>query len=138
VEAMQSLPTPSSTPTSAVHGDSDMRREARYVARIPVTVNRGRRAVSLVTEDVSFRGVFLRMDPPPALRHLVRLEIALPDGTRIRAHAIVHRISAANDQAQGVGLEFFAMGGRERALWEALVVRIREEEPVTEGSFPAP
>ena len=51
----------------------DQRREVRYKVRLPVKVIRTREIQSLLTEDVSFRGVFLRMDAPPSLRQLVRL-----------------------------------------------------------------
>ncbi len=109
---------------------SDKRRDARFKARITVTVMKGRGGQSLLTEDVSFRGVFLRMDAPPALRQLVRLEMTLPEGPTIRAHAmVVYRVAPGGDQAPGAGMQFYGLEGRERTHWESFVGKIREEAP---------
>ncbi len=107
--------------------ESDGRCDARYKARIEVMLKRGREGVPLLTEDVSFRGVFLRMDAPPALGQLVRLEVTIPEDPTFRAHAVVHRVTSAGDGAPGVGMQFFGLDGRKRAHWESFVDRIRED-----------
>ena len=57
---------------------AEQRRDERYAVHIPATLTRGHEAVALLTEDVSFRGLFLRTDSPPTLRQLVRIEIREP------------------------------------------------------------
>ena len=85
----------------------DKRREARYKAHIPVKVTRNRELLALVTEDVSFRGVFVKMDVPPALRQLVRVEVMLPTGPSLKVHAmVVYRVApgaGGADQVSGAG-----------------------------------
>ncbi len=131
---MRSLPTPSECIKMSSSDEANKRCEARYKARVAVMLRRGRDSVPLLTEDVSFRGVFLRMDLPPALRQLVRLEVTLPDGATIRAHAVVHRITSTDDGAPGVGMQFFGLDGRERAHWESFVGRIRENRADGSGA----
>ena len=110
----------------------DKRREVRYKARLPVKVIRTREIQSLLTEDVSFRGVFLRMDAPPSLRQLVRLEIVLPEGATLHVHAmVVYRVAPGKDQAPGAGMQFYGLEGRERAQWDAFVKRVRDETPIS-------
>jgi hypothetical protein len=108
--------------------DEERRREARYGARLPLTLTRGKQSLRLLTEDVSFRGVFLRMDAPPALRQLVQLQVTLPEGASLRAHAmVVYRIEPGGPQTPGAGVQFYGFEGRERAQWEAFVARVRDE-----------
>jgi len=107
---------------------SDKRRDARYKARVPIKLTKGKETLALQTEDVSFRGAFLRMDTPPALRQLVRVEVSLPEGATIAAHAmVVYRVAPGGEHAPGAGIQFYGMEGRERAHWEGFVRKIREE-----------
>jgi PilZ domain len=123
----------------------DKRREARYKASIPVLVIRGKETVSLTTEDVSFRGVFVKMDLPPALRQLVRLEVSLPEGATLKVHAmVVFRVPPGGAAVAGAGMQFYGLEGRERAQWDGFVQSVRDllpkstpdpaVEPVSEGS----
>jgi hypothetical protein len=106
----------------------EKRRDARYKAHIALRMTRGRVSTQLVTEDVSFRGVFVRMDAPPALRQLVRLDITLPRGATIRPHAmVVYRVPPGGDHTPGAGLQFYGLDGRERIQWDTFVHEVREE-----------
>jgi len=50
---------------------------------------RGGREVSLLTGDVSFRGLFLRTDDPPPLRQLLQVKLKLPpENDELVAHAM--------------------------------------------------
>jgi uncharacterized protein (TIGR02266 family) len=107
---------------------TDKRRDARYKARVPFKLIKGRETVTILTDDVSFRGAFLRMDAPPALRQLVRVEATLPEGTTIATHAmVVYRVVPGGDHIPGAGIQFYGLEGRERAHWEAFVHQMREQ-----------
>jgi hypothetical protein len=108
----------------------DKRREARYKASIPVKVIRGKEIVSLMSEDVSFRGVFVKMDLPPALRQLVRLEVSLPEGATLKVHAmVVFRVPPGGEAIAGAGMQFYGLEGRERAQWDGFVQSVRDQQP---------
>ncbi len=108
----------------------DKRREARYKASVPVKVIRGKEIVSLVSEDVSFRGVFVKMDLPPALRQLVRLEVLLPEGPCLKVHAmVVFRVPPGGSAVAGAGMQFYGLEGRERAQWDGFVQTVRDAQP---------
>ena len=109
---------------------ANLRRDARIDVRVPVVVIRGKTTLELETLDVSFRGLFLRCEAPPALRSLVRLKVTIPART-IEVHAMaVHVIAASDDREGGVGLQFWGLSGSDRQAWEdfirALVTMRRE------------
>ena len=102
---------------------SHERKDQRYRARVPVTLLSRASDTAAVTEDVGYRGVFLRMEKPPAKMQLLRLRIALPDGSDIVVHGVGKHVverSTANHGA-GIGVEFFGMDGVSRKKWEAFV-----------------
>lgn len=97
------------------------RRDARIDARIPVAVIRGRASLAYETLDVSFRGLFVKTDDPPALRSLVRLRVTLP-GRTLDTHAMaVHVVSDDDDHEPGVGLQFWGLSGDDRRAWETFI-----------------
>lgn len=102
----------------------NLRREARVDVAVPVVIFRGKAPVALLTSDVSFKGLFVRTDDPPALRSLVRLKVALFD-REFDAHAMaVHVVRADADDvvgAAGVGLQFWGLSGQDRAAWDQFV-----------------
>jgi uncharacterized protein (TIGR02266 family) len=117
----------------------EKRRDARYTVRVPIKLTRGKETIALQTENVSFRGAFLRMDAPPALRQLVRVQATLPEGASIAAHAmVVYRVVPGGDHVPGVGIQFYGLEGRERTHWEAFVRKIREELAPTSKPSPSP
>lgn len=115
---------------------ANLRRDARIDVRVPVVIIRGKVTLALETLDVSFRGLFLKCQEPPALRSLVRLKVTTPVGaggpTRtIEVHAMaVHVIAAGDDREGGVGLQFWGLSGSDRQAWEdfirALIAARRE------------
>lgn len=102
---------------------SHERKDQRYRVRIPVTLLSRAHDTAAVTEDIGYRGVFLRMEKPPSKMQLLRLKIALPDGSDIVVHGVgkhvVERSTA--DHGAGIGVEFFGMDGVARKKWEAFV-----------------
>lgn len=57
-----------------------------------------------LTNDVSFRGVFIRTDAPLALRQLVKFELVLPEKVIVSGHAmVVHVAERPEDEEKGTG-----------------------------------
>jgi len=90
--------------------------------------------VELLTHDVSFRGVFIRTDSPPALRQLVKVEIQLPTQVIVSGHAMVVHVSprvvgAAKGEGPvpGIGLQFWGPieHGKE---WEQYIHSLKAKE----------
>jgi hypothetical protein len=131
-----------SKPTS-----TNLRREARVDACIKVSVVRGRRTESFDTAAVSFKGLFHRTHEPPPLRSLVRLRVIqpvrvetgggqVPHATtcEIEAHAMaVHVARADADGRHGVGVQFWGLAGRERALWDDFVRELMQARRVAKN-----
>ncbi len=105
------------------------RRDKRYPARLSIRTRIAGRLKDLVSEDVSYRGLFLATDSPPPLRQLIRIETALPPGgAAFATHAMVVRVVAPGDPAghrPGVGVQFYGMGD-ERRVWEAFVQYVQQ------------
>lgn len=112
-------------------GRSDQRREARFPARILAKVVRRGQPIELLTNDVSFRGVFIRTDTPPTLRQLVKFELVLPSGIVVSGHAMVVHV-AANAAARakgllpvpGIGLQFWGAIANAKE-WEQFIHELR-------------
>jgi hypothetical protein len=94
------------------------RRDARYPARIVARVIRRNQTIEFLTNDVSFRGVFIRTDAPPSLRQLVRVELVLPSGLVVSGHAMVVHLATreptgggppteGKEPIPGMGLQFW-------------------------------
>lgn len=111
---------------------ADKRRDARYPARIIARVLRRNQTIELLTNDVSFRGVFIRTDSPPALRQLVKIELVVPESVIVTGHAmVVHVMPAPEAKGEGavpgIGLQFWGPLGRGRE-WEQFIHALRARE----------
>jgi hypothetical protein len=113
---------------------SEQRREARFPARIVARVVRRSQTIELLTNDVSFRGVFIRTDSPPTLRQLVKFELVLPSGVVISGHAmVVHIAKRPEDEPKGegsipgIGLQFWGPIANARD-WEQFIHALRARE----------
>ena len=102
---------------------SHERKDQRYRAKVPVTLLSRASDTAAVTEDVGYRGVFLRMEKPPSKMQLLRLKITLPDGSDIVVHGVGKHVieRSTPDHGTGIGVEFFGMDGVARKKWEAFV-----------------
>ncbi len=106
----------------------------RYPARIAARIVRRGEPIELLTNDVSFRGVFLRTDAPPALRQLVRVTLVLPDATEVAAHAmVVHVVQKADERVPGAGLQFWGPVSNPKA-WDQFVHELKAKE---KAGFPS-
>jgi PilZ domain-containing protein len=105
--------------------NDDQRRELRFACERPAILRRGKRSLEVVTEDVSFRGLFVRMEAPPAVRQLVEIDIHLPPDDRpVRLHGmVVYAILRGRDaeRAPGIGVELRGLSGDARGMWESFV-----------------
>ncbi len=112
---------------------SELRCDKRYRVRMRATLHYARESHDLLTEDVSFRGVFLRTDTPPELRQLVRITLTLPDTSeKLTVHGMaVHRVERHNagGRAPGVGVQFYAVDKATNAAWLSFVQRFAREHP---------
>lgn len=109
----------------------EKRREPRYPARILARVFRRNQVIEQLTNDVSYRGVYLRTDAPPALRQLVKVELVLPKGELVGGHAmVVHLAEPTPDGGRGVpgmGLQFWGPIQNQRA-WDLFIHELRVRE----------
>lgn len=108
--------------------DDDKRRELRFPARISARVLRRGDTVELMTNDVSFRGAFLRTDAPPSLRQLVKVAFTLPGGEIVSGHAmVVHVVPAGAAGIPGAGVQFWGPVAEAKA-WEKYVYELKVRE----------
>ena len=108
---------------------AEQRRDKRYPVKMPARLVQGHDIVHLLTEDVSFRGLFLRTDSPPRLRQLVRIEIDLPSKKQFSAHGMaVHVVEAPGTAGRvpGVGVQFYAVDREASAVWDEFVNSIKD------------
>jgi hypothetical protein len=117
-----------------VSGAGEKRRENRFPARIVARLRRRNETIELLTNDVSFRGVFIRTDAPPALRQLVRVELLLPDRVVVSGHAMVVHIAERPEgqpkgegAVPGIGLQFWGPIERGRE-WEQFIHALKSRE----------
>ncbi len=112
------------------------RRDLRYAIRFPAKLAYGKKELSLSTEDVSFRGIFVRTDTPPRLRQLVRIQLVLPDGERaLKVHGMVVHV-ADGEKRPGVGIQFYAMDHEARDTWDALIRYVEANCPPASEQTP--
>jgi len=110
----------------------DKRREARYPARIVARVFRRNQSIELLTNDVSFRGVFIRTDSPPALRQLVKVELVVPESVTVSGHAMVVHVTPTPEEkgegaVPGIGLQFWGPLARARE-WDQFIHKLKARE----------
>ena len=103
------------------------RRDKRYRVRLPIRTRIGGRLQELVTDDVSFRGLFLHTDKPLPLRQLIRIEATLPpEGVPFATHGmVVHSVTEGEGRPGGCGVQFYGMGD-ERRLWEKYIQHVQQ------------
>lgn len=111
----------------------EKRRDIRYPARIVANLVRRNESVELLTNDVSYRGVFLRTDAPPSLRQLLRVTLTLPNGgAKVSAHGMVVRVvtkaeGGEANRVPGVGLQFWGPIDQPKA-WDQFIYDLKMRE----------
>jgi len=111
---------------------AEQRRDKRYRYQMQAVLLRGGREVSLLTGDVSFRGLFLRTDDPPPLRQLLQVKLKLaPENDELVAHAMAVFVvpAGAAGQTPGVGLQLYAVSAEIRQRWDRFVRWVTKTYP---------
>src|SRR5688500_8909799 len=96
-------------------------------------MTRRNETLELLTNDVSYRGAFIRTDAPPALRQLLRVTFVLPNGAaKVSAHGMVVRIVTRGEggdanRVPGVGLQFWGPIDPAKA-WDQFVYDLKMRE----------
>src|SRR5579863_4485762 len=113
--------------------EAQRRRGVRYTIRFPVQLTLGKRTVSLLTSDVSYGGVFLRTDAPPALQQLVRVRLVLPIGDRaLSMHGMTVRVVTPDNPSgydAGFGVQFYGVDQTTRDSWDTFVRHVEDRYP---------
>jgi hypothetical protein len=111
----------------------EKRRDIRYAARIVANLVRRNESFELLTNDVSYRGAFIRTDAPPSLRQLLRVTFVLPNGdTKVSAHGMVVRLVTKGEGGEesrvpGVGLQFWGPIDPPKA-WDQFIYDLKMRE----------
>jgi hypothetical protein len=99
---------------------SEKRRDRRHPFHTRVVVGAGRQTIVAQTADVSFSGIFVRMDCPPPERQLVRLGFTLPpEGDELALTGMVARITQGTPP--GVGIRFYAVDPQALRRWQRFI-----------------
>src|SRR5688500_5953443 len=111
---------------------AEQRRDRRFPLHLPVQLSFGRTKSTLTTDDIGFRGVFLRTDSPPVLRQLVSLQMELAPGEVFACHGMAVHVVTTSDAAKrtpGVGIQFYALDDRARKRWNTFVEQLQRSAP---------
>ena len=116
----------------------EARRDVRYRCELPITLVARSGDVELLTENVSYRGFFLRTDSPPPRMQLLQVQFTLPGHTTpITTHAMVVYVAGPDAAMRGAGVCFFAMDATVRKAWEAFIVALKERQDAQLKPAPA-
>lgn len=104
---------------------AEARRDQRIPLSLQAVLTHGKNVQHLLTEDVSFRGVFLRTDDPPALQQWVQVSLMLPHSSvplLLRGMAVhVVPYEDPHGRVPGVGLQFYGNDDDSRRRWERCI-----------------
>jgi hypothetical protein len=103
------------------------RKDARFRAelRVNVTCREWSQVEQMVTLNASRGGLFLRTTQTPALGMPLRLDVQLPDGTRLSlsatvVHVVTAEAAATSGRPAGVGVKFDTIHAADLHLLEAM------------------
>ncbi|MBX3228586.1 MAG: PilZ domain-containing protein [Labilithrix sp.] len=103
---------------------SERRRDLRAHASPPLHIVRIGSVEKVEVLNVSYRGLFVRMDEPPQLNELLKVRVELPGKKVINAHVVSVRIVPDAQGRAGVGVRFFALVGEEKRAWESYITSL--------------
>jgi hypothetical protein len=101
----------------------ERRRDRRYPFHVPLVLSDGRREIVTQTEDVSFKGIFVRSDTPLRERHLVRLRLTLPpEGDELEVMGMATRfLPARQGLPPGAGIQLYGLAQANRERWDRFI-----------------
>ncbi len=106
------------------------RRYERFSVNVCATMIQGRQSVQGRVVDVSFTGLFFQTNQAPPLRDLVKIDLELPTGSKLRVFGMaVHVVQAKGDPRRhpGVGVQLFGNGPEVRSEWDTFINAVRRE-----------
>jgi hypothetical protein len=101
-----------------------LRRDRRYEAKIPVVLLSVHGQKEVLTENISYRGLFLRTDLHLPTRELLRVRLTLPNERR----SLETNIVIAFSRPGGCGAAFYGLDGEPRTRWEGFVESVRDQQ----------
>jgi uncharacterized protein (TIGR02266 family) len=119
-------------PRPAAKRATDARAFPRVEAKLQVSWKSSRDFLSAWSRNLSCGGIFIATDAPPALREIVELSIALPDGKPpAKSHAeVVHCVTPEEARrtgaVAGAGLQFLDADDEFRERLDACVQALAE------------
>jgi len=115
------------TPPPAAARPEPPRAYERVAARLLVRWTSSKDFLSAYSQNISRGGIFIATDNPPALREIIELTVALPDGlppVKTRAE-VVRRVTTEDERrtgaTPGAGLQFLDAGDDFRERLDACI-----------------
>lgn len=101
----------------------EKRKDRRYPFHAKAVLQSGRTELVAQTEDVSFKGVFIRTDTPLPERHLLRLKFTLPpEGDEFVITGMVARsIPGKDGRPPGAGIQFYGATSSDLDRWNRFI-----------------
>ena len=105
------------------------RKYERFSTDLNATLLRGKTSIEGRVVDVSFTGMFFTTFEPPPLRDLVKIDLELPSGERLRLLGMaVHLVRPGRHRRRpGVGVQLFGNGEGVLAAWDQFVKAVRAD-----------
>ncbi len=101
----------------------EKRKDRRYPFHVRTVLQSGRSEVVAQTEDVSFKGVFIRTDTPLPERHLLKLKFTLPpegDGFTITG-MVARSVPGRDGKPPGAGIQFYGANSTDLDRWNRFI-----------------
>jgi uncharacterized protein (TIGR02266 family) len=116
----------------------EKRKDRRYPFHVKALLQSGRHEVVAQTEDVSFKGVFVRTDLPLAERHLLRVKFTLPpEGDDYTVTGMVARsIPAKDGRPPGAGIQFYGASSNDLDRWNQFIRWVAAGAPAPQPAAP--
>ena len=107
-------------------------RDRRYAIRLAVELGLGRRTLSVITDNVGPRGLFVRSDICGPLRQLVELRIDLAFSMgRLEAHGMIAHVvpPGTAGSVPGMGIALYGLDAARRERWSSFIDTVRRRVP---------
>ncbi len=118
----------------------EKRKDRRFYYHVKVVLVLGRTEVVAQTQDVSFKGIFVRTDTPLPERHLLRLRFTLPPkGDTLTLTGMVARsVPGGHGTPPGVGVQFYGASGADLDRWNEFIRFVAANAPGAKAVAPPP
>ena len=111
------------------------RREQRHPYNSTVELVLARKSMEATTLDVSFRGFYLEVDPPPTLRSFIQVNFKLPAdfGAMELSGMIVHRVEGNEEEGKppGIGVQLYGNADSTVQEWNKFVQYLSGKDTIS-------